>query len=57
MTPLFATVSRVSGAHGVGQGGGGGGGRGSGYRCGLFTLTTRVGICVRYITMEMRTDV
>ena len=54
MTPLFATVSRVSSAHGVGQGGGGGG---SGYRCILFTLTTRVGICVRYITMEMRTDV
>ena len=52
MTPLFATVSRVSSAHGVGQGGGG-----SGYRCVLFTLTTRVGICVRYITMEMRTDV
>ena len=25
MTPLFATVSRVSSAHGVGQGGGGGG--------------------------------
>ena len=24
MTPLFATVSRVSSAHGVGQGGGGG---------------------------------
>ena len=53
MTPLFATVSRVSSAHGVGQGWGGG----SGYRCVLFTLTTRVGICVRYITMEMRTDV
>ena len=33
------------------------GGGGSGYRCVLFTLTTRVGICVRYITMEMRTDV
>ena len=55
MTPLFATVSRVSSANGVGQGGGGGGG--SGYRCVLFTLTTRVGICVRYSTMEMRTDV
>ena len=53
MTPLFATVSRVSSTHGVGQGGGGG----SGYRCVLFTLTTRVGICVRHITMEMRTDV
>ena len=39
MTPLFATVSRVSSAHSVGQGGGGG----SGYRCVLFTLTTRVG--------------
>ena len=25
MTPLFATVSRVPSAHGVGQGGGGGG--------------------------------
>ena len=55
MTPLFATVSRVSSAHGVGQGGGGG--SGYMYRCVLFTLTTCVGICVRYITMEMRTDV
>ena len=52
MTPLFATVSRVSSAHGVGQGG-----VGSGYRCVLFTLTTCVDICVSYITMEMRTDV
>ena len=49
MTPLFATVSRVSSAHGVGQGGGGG----RCYRCVLFTLTTRAGICVRYITIKM----
>ena len=55
MTPLSATVSRVSSAHGVGQGGGGGGG-GQWLQM-HFTLTTCVAICVRYITMEMRTDV
>ena len=39
-------------------GGGGGGGGGGGQWLQMhFTLTTRVGICVRYITMEMSTDV
>ena len=52
MTPLSATVSRVSTARGVG----GGGGWGQWLQM-HFTLTTRVGICVRYITMEMSTDV
>ena len=54
MTPLSATVSRVSTAHGVGGGGGGGGWQ---WLQMHFTLTTRVGIYVRYITMEMSTDV
>ena len=53
MTPLSATVSRVSTARGVGGGGGGG----SGYNCILLSQRARVGICVRYITMEMSTDV
>ena len=52
MTPLSATVSRVSAARGVGGGGGGGQ-----WLQMHFTLTTRVGICVRYITMEMSTKV
>ena len=52
MTPLSATVSCVD-RLGCWRGGGG---------CGQwlqmhFTLTTRVGIYVRYITMEMSTDV
>ena len=50
MTPLSATVSRVSTARGVGGGGGQ-------WLQMHFTLTTRVGMCVRYITMEMSTDV
>ena len=55
MTPPSATVSRVSTARGVGRvcvwGGGGQ------WLQMHFTLTTRVGICVRYITMDMSTDV
>ena len=51
MTPLSATVSRMSRARGVVQGGGGQ------WLQMHFTLTTCVGICVRYITMKMRTDV
>ena len=50
MTPLSATGSRVSTAHGDGGGGGQ-------WLQMHFTLSTRVGICVRYITMEMSTDV
>ena len=48
MTPQSATVSRVSTAHGVG---------GWGRLQMHFTLTTRVGICMRQISMEMSTDV
>ena len=54
MTPLFATVSRVSSAHGVGQGGGGAVVTDAFY---LLSQWVLVCICVRYITMEMRTDV
>ena len=55
MTPLSTTVLRVSTARGVGGGGGGGGG-GQWFQM-HFTLTTLAGLCVRYITMEMSTDV
>ena len=51
MTPLSATVSRVSTARGVG------GGVGGQWLQMHFTLTARVGICERYITMEMSKDV
>ena len=51
MTPLSATVSRVSTARGVGGGGG------VQWLQMHFTHTTRVGICVRHITMEMSTGV
>ena len=54
ISPLSATVSRVLTARGVGGVGGGGGGQWLPLH---FTLTSRVGICVRYITMEMSTDV
>ena len=49
MTPLSTTVSRVSTARGVGGGG-------QWFQM-HFTLTTLAGLCVRYITMEMSTDV
>ena len=48
MTPLSATVSRVSTTRGVG---------GGQWLQMHFTLSTRVSICVRYITMDMSTDV
>ena len=54
MTPLSATVSRVSTARGVGAVLVGGGGQ---WLQMHFTLTARVGICERYITMEMSKDV
>ena len=53
MTPLSATVSCVDRPR-CWRGGGGGGGQ---WLQMHFTLKTRVGICVRYITMEMSTDV
>ena len=58
MTPLSATVSCID-RPGCWRGGGGvcvGGGGGQWLQM-HFILTTRVGICVRYITMEMSTDV
>ena len=54
MTPLSATVLRMSTARGVGGWRGGGGGQ---WLQMYFTLTTRIGICVPYITMEISTNV
>ena len=55
MTPLSATVSRLSTARGVGWGGGGG--LGAVVTNAFYSYNARVGICVRYKTMEMSTGV
>ena len=55
MTPLSASVSRLSTARGVG--GGGGVELGAVVTNAFYSYNARVGICVRYITMEMSTGV